>query len=371
MFTSAQVKSAILSVDGRAAAGGVVELPPNARLLLDVIVQGGAGTGTTPTDAEVASLVNTPTSGTSAALSATYASKNVATRQKFGEHADPLGVTTSRVPVVFSTKSDNPSTGVEQHFLGYSFYTGTPGPGVGSLQGGSSEAVAFASPANMGTVVGFEGAGRANSDTSRTVDTVIGLIGTASAQGSVQVNNLVGFRAAGPLNDLGVGGAVVNAFALQALEPAVGTNRYAAHITGRTRLVKGAHANALEIVNGGVLQWASDGARIAGYASDGASERVILDPRDTATIRQSMTWFNGATKGIVLNDIGGTGTGNAFEFQRGGVAKFAVLSDGGIFLTQAVTTAAPAAGAAAAPPATPAEYMTISVNGVSRKVALY
>lgn len=72
MFTSAQVKSAILSVDGRATAGGVVELPPGARLLLDVIVPGGAGTGTTPTDAEVASLVNTTTSGTRGALSATY-----------------------------------------------------------------------------------------------------------------------------------------------------------------------------------------------------------------------------------------------------------------------------------------------------------
>jgi hypothetical protein len=35
------------------------------------------------------------------------------------------------------------------------------------------------------------------------------------------------------------------------------------------------------------------------------------------------------------------------------------------------TTTAPAAGAAAAPPATPAGYMTITVDGVARKVAFY
>lgn len=67
VFTTAQLQSAILTVDGRALVGGTVELPPNARLLLDVLIK-GSGTGTTPTEAEVAQVINTTGSGARTAV---------------------------------------------------------------------------------------------------------------------------------------------------------------------------------------------------------------------------------------------------------------------------------------------------------------
>lgn len=42
VYTTAQLLGALLTVDGRAVEGGAVELPPNARLLLDVLVEGSA-----------------------------------------------------------------------------------------------------------------------------------------------------------------------------------------------------------------------------------------------------------------------------------------------------------------------------------------
>ncbi len=38
-FTSAQLLGALLTIDGRATEGGIIELPPNTRLLLDVLVE--------------------------------------------------------------------------------------------------------------------------------------------------------------------------------------------------------------------------------------------------------------------------------------------------------------------------------------------
>jgi hypothetical protein len=39
-YTTAQLLGALLTVDGRGTEGGVIDLPPNARLLLDVLVEG-------------------------------------------------------------------------------------------------------------------------------------------------------------------------------------------------------------------------------------------------------------------------------------------------------------------------------------------
>lgn len=41
-YTTAQLRSALLMVDGRATEGGIIDLPPGARLLLDVISEGQA-----------------------------------------------------------------------------------------------------------------------------------------------------------------------------------------------------------------------------------------------------------------------------------------------------------------------------------------
>lgn len=93
----------------------------------------------------------------------------VSDKQTIGDGGDPNGVTTQDVKLLVTATRNNPDKAIEQHFVGYSFYTGTPGVGVGSLQGGSCESFAFASPANMGEVLGFEAIGRASSDNNRTV----------------------------------------------------------------------------------------------------------------------------------------------------------------------------------------------------------
>lgn len=93
--TTAQLIAALLTVDGRATEGGIVEMPPNSRLLLDVIVEGStpgdlieglslltpevladiqtaAGLGAT-NDTATASYVNNVSSATRAALAAAIA----------------------------------------------------------------------------------------------------------------------------------------------------------------------------------------------------------------------------------------------------------------------------------------------------------
>lgn len=93
-LTTAQLMASLLTVDGRSTEGGVVEIPPGARLLLDVIVEGStpgdlieglslltpevlddiqAAAALGPTnDSATASFVNNLSSSTRAALAAVF-----------------------------------------------------------------------------------------------------------------------------------------------------------------------------------------------------------------------------------------------------------------------------------------------------------
>jgi hypothetical protein len=97
LYTTSQLRTALLMVDGRADQGGVLELPPGARLLLDVLVEGSEDgalldeiadavveakaardeaaliAGLTGEDGAVAALLGNPASATSLAASATIA----------------------------------------------------------------------------------------------------------------------------------------------------------------------------------------------------------------------------------------------------------------------------------------------------------
>jgi hypothetical protein len=280
----------------------------------------------------------------------------------------------SQVGLEATLQLNDPNETIQQHFVGYSFFTGTPGGSSGSLQGGSCESSVF----NNGSgdiapaVLGFEGIAAVGGDNGNKVGTAIGLQSTAFITGTQGCDNLIGFAAAGPRRDSG-SGTVLNAYSVRIAEPAVtATNVYSNRTLGRTRLVKGTHANALEIANvSDTLQWASDGTLITGYASDGASARVVFDPGDAATQRALLTVVNGTTKGLIINDNGGSGTGNLFEAQKGGAAKFAVLGNGDLYISGTATTATPAAGGASALPATPAGYLALTINGVARKLVYY
>lgn len=283
----------------------------------------------------------------------TFSSKITGTAQQnmLGNGADPNASFTQDVGLTVSTTRTNPTEAILQHFVGYSSYFGTPGGSVGTLQGGSCESLAFASPANMGTVLGFEGIGRASSDNNKTVDTVIGMQGTASAAGSSTVNDLVAVRAAGP-NGEGGSPTVTRAKSIEVFEPTIGTTRQAIKSTGCVRLQKGTATNALEIsTSGNTLQWASDGTLITGYASDGSSVRLSLDPQDTpTTARIYSNLFNSAdhirlqSSGSTVFSIAQNGTaswtgagtiaasGSALIFSQGGTERFRLAGSGNLLM---------------------------------------
>lgn len=271
----------------------------------------------------------------------------VSDKQTIGDGGDPNGVTTQDVKLLVTATRNNPDKAIEQHFVGYSFYTGTPGVGVGSLQGGSCESFAFASPANMGEVLGFEAIGRASSDNNRTVSSVLGLVTTTSVAGSAVVPTMVGLQASGPSAASG-SPVVTDAYSVRVFEPTVGANRYSLYVTGRTVARKGTHANALEIRNASnLLQFGSDGSIITGYASDGAGARLTLDPGDAPAQRIWTSVFGTTTKHLVC--------------LKGGSEVFAIQNDGLPRWTASGNqqTTVGAAGGASALPATPTKYLKV------------
>lgn len=234
-------------------------------------------------------------------LPSTYIEKAVSTQQVIGDGPDPSGVTTQDVRLLVTKQHINPDKVIEQHYVGYSFFSGSPQAGVGTLQGGSDESFVFANGAtNWGTVLGYEGIGRAGGDNAaRTIATVIGLQGSASAEGSPTVSQLISIRASGPG---GASSTVTEARSLDILEPGVGTTRRALYGTGAHRFHKGDAANVVEISNAAdTLQWASDGSIIKGYASDGSSVRLTLDPGDAPTARIISSMFSGSKHAQFLN----------------------------------------------------------------------
>jgi hypothetical protein len=114
VFTSAQLAAAILQVDGRALEGGVVQIPPNARLLLDVLVN-GSGSGETPTESEVATFINTPTSGVNGAVRDLIASEdaNAASAVRVQQDARLSATYAPRNDIILASKYATPQEAVD------------------------------------------------------------------------------------------------------------------------------------------------------------------------------------------------------------------------------------------------------------------
>lgn len=223
-------------------------------------------------------------------------------QQKIGDGADPNSSTTQNVKLLVTANRTNPDKVIEQHFVGFSFYSGTPQPGVGTLQGGSCESSAFANgTTDMGTVLGFEGIGRGNGNAGRKVTTLIGIQGTGIVDGAVNADMLIGVRARGIAGT--PTGTIAEARSLDVQEPTVGTIRRSANIVGTTRLVKGSGTNVLEIAaNTGNLVWSASGQIIKGYASDGSSVRLTLDSQDTPTAGRVNSQLFGSGKHVSLSN---------------------------------------------------------------------
>lgn len=244
-------------------------------------------------------------------LSGTYVPRGPATPVTVPDHAlvgnratsVPAG---SQVGLEAAVNFTNPNTTIMQHFVGYSFFSGTPGGSAGSLQGGSCQSEVF----NNGTgditrtALGFEGIAGAGGDNGFKCGTVIGLQGSAflnSSGAGQNVDNLISIAASGPRRDSGAG-TITNAYSFKAEPPTHGTNQFSAHITGRTRLVPSGGLNPLEIFSaGGTLQFAHDGSKLVGYASDGATMAATVDSRDNAPARIDLDIFPAGVKGIRIN----------------------------------------------------------------------
>lgn len=283
----------------------------------------------------------------------------IAAQQKVGPGPDPNPVTNTQVNLLVSASRVNPDKLIEQHFVGYSFYSGSP-TNAGTFQGGSCEAYCFANGTTDWTqpVLGFEGIGKADGDNSvRTFGNVIGLQGTAAANGVITVAQLTSIRARGPHRDSGT--ATVNrALSLEIFEPTVGTTRLSLFGIGTHRFRKGAGANTIEIADAtDVMRWNFTDAKLTGHASNGTNVRLILDTNDTPADGRIKSHLFGAGKHVSLSNSG--------------AEVFNVSFDGKIAFAAVTTATAPAAGAAGALPAAPVGYMTVTVNGTNRQVAYY
>lgn len=241
--------------------------------------------------------------------SGTYVGAASSAKQTVGNGGDPNGALTQDVKLLVTSARTSPTNTIEQHMVGYSFYTGTPGPGVGTLQGASFESRAYNNGSGtMATVLGCELIGVGDGDTTNqptpTLTTVIGGQGSAWAGGVATIGTLIALRAAGPMTISG-SPIVTEARSLDVQEPVTGTLRRAMKVRGAARFQRGTAANAIEISDGSdTKQWASDGTKWVGYASDGASVRVTLDPQDTPTTARVVTALTGAGKHISMSNSG-------------------------------------------------------------------
>ncbi len=260
-----------------------------------------------------------------------------------GSDPNPAG---SKVAFSAVSQIANPGVTIMQNFVGYSFYTGTPGAGAGTLQGGSCEASAYLSPSNMGTLLGFEGIAAVNGDAARTMTTAIGLQSTALASNSlVTVTDLVSLRASGPFGTA----AITNAYSLQVFAPTAGTNRYSIHAVGRTYLKQLGTTNQLEIVNASdVRAWSWNNENMYGHDSIGTGVRLAFNP--LANNRIISTVFGAAPNHLqCLND---------------GSDVCTILGNGRLqwFASNQQTTVG-AAGTASALPTAPNKYLRVVDSG--------
>jgi hypothetical protein len=257
-------------------------------------------------------------------------------------HTPPSDTNTGLEVVKSITNPDKTYMGA---LSGYAVYFGPDNVSGGSIQGGACEAYSLMSGTVTHPVLGWENI--ATVAGTGTYQNVYGGQSTAQAQDTVTVTNLIGYQGRGPL---GSSPNVTNAYTMKNLEPTVGTNRFTYHGIGRHTFVLGADS-ASDIIQvlgtASVRRWAfkGDGKQV-GYGSDGTSTRLTLDPSETTTGHIESNAFTGTTKHLSI------------KWQNN--ERYSIESDGtAVYAPELRQATVGAAGAAAAPPATPVTYIKI------------
>jgi hypothetical protein len=257
-------------------------------------------------------------------------------------HTTPSDTNTGFEVVKSITNPDKTFLGA---LSGYAVYFGVDSVAAGSIQGGACEAYSLMTGVVNHPVLGWENI--ATVAGTGTYQNVYGGQSTAQAQDTVTVTNLIGYQGRGPL---GSSPNVTNAYTMKNLEPSIGTNRYTYHGIGRHVFVTGAD-NTLDTVQiqgtSAVRRWGfkADGKQI-GYGSDGNSTRLTLDPNESTTGHIISNAFTGTTKHLSI------------QWQNN--ERYSIESDGtAVYAPELRQTTVGAAGAAAAPPATPVTYIKI------------
>lgn len=234
----------------------------------------------------------------------------------------PSGQTTTAL--TGSLSLNNPAQTFMGALHGYAYYNGTEQPGCGSIQGAAAEAYADLTGTITQAVLGFEGIATAVG--TGTYGTVIGSQATVQVKDTVSVTTLIGFQGRAPYAGSGTP-TVGTAYTAKLQEPTVGTQRYTYYGQGRHTFGKGTHGTVLELLGTSLVKrWDIDGTgKWIGYATDGASSRMHIDPADTPTNGRFMSnIFSGSTKHV------------SFLWQ--GTEVFAVNELGRLSLSTAGTT---------------------------------
>ena len=221
-----------------------------------------------------------------------------------GGWPNPVGDTITGLMV--STAIPNPNKPYMGALGGFTYYTGTEQAGAGTHQGGSMEAYVALSGSVTQAVLGFEGIAFARSSGSYV--SVIGSQATVGVLDTATVTSLVAMQVRGPLAASGTP-TVTTAISLNIQEPTVGTTKYSIKSVGRHRFIKGTPDNAFEVSNASdVLQWASDGNLLTGYASDGASARLIFNPSDAPAYARILSYVGSTPRHLAFLNASGTPT---------------------------------------------------------------
>lgn len=289
-----------------------------------------------------------------------YARLGVDDEQIFGSSPNPNGAS-HQVPFNVSTHFNNPNKVITQAGVFFAFFTGTPGGSQGTFEGASAEANVYATSALTPAALGFEGIVHIDG-VGGSIGEAIGLQGSAHVGGTSTITDLISVFGAGAFSTAG-SPIVTNAYTFRAQEPTIGANRFTWQGIGRHRFVRSPSAtgNVVEISNQtDLLQWANDGSKWIGYASDGASARLTLDPTDGTATGRLVSELFGSGKHISLKN----GSSEVFAFGFDGIPKWASAG-----LAQ---TTVGAAGGASALPATPTKYLKVQDSaGATFVIAAY
>jgi len=254
------------------------------------------------------------------------------------------GLQTTHVGLHATLQHPNPTEVIMQHFVGYSFYpvAGNVGGEVGTLQGGSSESHVYAdgrvvTPA----VLGFEMLGRATGANSGDYTTVIAGQNTAIVDGTVSVENLIGHRVSAVRHDGSGSPTVDKSVGLQIKAPTVGTLRRSMEVEGLTYLIPLVDNDELITLNSsaGTKRMSLTHTVLKGLASDGTSQRFLLDSRVTASYVAHFTATDAATVGLRVDTVHGTPTANLFEVYDASNVRFRVTSAGVAVASAGLTVA--------------------------------